>query len=394
LRAYQAADEEALRARGLLKDWAGEQFLTEAQYTRMEQDTVCQLRRTNIFLRLVLFLFTLLIIGAAAGLFSLIFLQSPGAQTTGVFLLIFAGLCYAGTEYAVSEAHLYRYGIEEALAVCSVGFLCVGLQAALFSAGTHGLNPIALLAGALLSLWIWHRFGLAYAFLAAMIFLVWVPGYWTTSPAAQHALIAALYAAGLIAVATVRSRNRVEFLDQRYSLAEAFLWFGIYLALNLQLSPSHLLGREWPGIQNAADFPKPFYWATWVAAWCLPIAILLRGVRRKDRFLIAAGALTAILTLATNKSYLHWERHSWDPILLGALMIGIALYIHRWLAKGPAGVRAGFTARRLSGKDKQWMTAGSTTFGILAPQPTVETHDAEPRFGGGQSGGGGATSDF
>ena len=133
MRAYSASSEEALRARNLLKDWAGEGFLTEAQYQRMEQETVCELRRTNIFLRLVLFLFTLIIVGAAVALFFVVFLSQPAAQTTGIFLLIFAAISYAAAEFAVSQARLYRYGIEEALAACSVGFLCAGMQAALFS---------------------------------------------------------------------------------------------------------------------------------------------------------------------------------------------------------------------------------------------------------------------
>ena len=45
----------------------------------MEQETVCDLRRTNIFLRLVLFLFTLIIVGAAVSLVFVVFLlPSPG----------------------------------------------------------------------------------------------------------------------------------------------------------------------------------------------------------------------------------------------------------------------------------------------------------------------------
>ena len=39
VRLYSAASEETLRARNLLKDWAGEGFLTEAQYQRLEQET-------------------------------------------------------------------------------------------------------------------------------------------------------------------------------------------------------------------------------------------------------------------------------------------------------------------------------------------------------------------
>ncbi len=132
MRLYSASSEETLRARKLLTDWAGEGFLTKEQYQRLEQETVSDLRTTNIFLRLVLFLFTLISVGAAAALFFVVFLSRPSEQTTGVFFLIFAAVCYAAAEVAVSQARLYRYGIEEALAVCSVGFLCAGMQAALF----------------------------------------------------------------------------------------------------------------------------------------------------------------------------------------------------------------------------------------------------------------------
>jgi hypothetical protein len=402
MRAYSASSEEALRARNLLKDWAGEGFLSEAQYQRMEQETVCELRRTNIFLRLVLFLFTLIIVGAAAALIFVAFLPQSARLATGIFLLIFAAISYAAAEFAVSRARLYRYGIEEALAACSVGFLFVGMQAALFSGRLYSPKPggtefVVPAAGAIASLWIWRRFGLAYAFLAAMIFVLWLPGYWTSSHSAQHLIVAAFYTAGLLTVAAVRSRHRFTYLDEGYSIVEALLWLGIYLAINLQLSSVNLLGRWWGGSGTTAEFSRPFYWGTWVLIWCLPPFILARGLRLKDRFVIAVGAVVAILTLVTNKPYLGWQRHTWDPMLLGALLIGVALFIRRWLADGPGGIRRGFTAQRLSGKDKRWMNAGAAAFGLVSPHPITQspqTASPEPRFGGGDSGGGGATSDF
>ena len=75
MRLYTASSEETLRARKLLKDWAGEGFLTKEQYQRLEQETVSELRTTNIFLRLVLFLFTLISVGAAAALFFGVFFR-------------------------------------------------------------------------------------------------------------------------------------------------------------------------------------------------------------------------------------------------------------------------------------------------------------------------------
>jgi uncharacterized membrane protein YgcG len=397
MRAYAAASEEILHARNLIKDWASQGFLTDAQYKAMEQETVCDLRRTNVFLRIVLFFFTLIIVGAAVALFFVVILSHPASQTSGIVLLIFAAISYAAAEFAVTQARLYRYGIEEALAACSVAFLCVGMQL-VFIEG-HSPRPavgsLIPATGTIASLWVWHRFGLPYAFLAAMIFGVWLPSHWTTSHSAQHLIVAAFYALALVTIAAVRTRYRFTYLDETYSIAEALLWIGIYLAINLQLSSFGVPGLLRSGLDGTSEFSRPFYWTTWALTWCLPPVALARGLRQKDRFVIAAGAIASVLTLVTNKPYLGWPRRTWDPMLLGALMFAVALLIRRWLAAGPAGIRRGFTAQRLSAKDKSWLSAGATAIGFVAPQAiTPPQPSPEFQFGGGDSGGGGASSDF
>ena len=349
MRIYSASSEETLRARKLLADWTGEGLLTQAQYQRLQQETVSELRTTNIFLRLILFLFTLISVGAAAALF----LVGSSGRAASIILLIFAAVCYVAAEVAVSQARLYRYGIEEALAVCAIGFLYVGLQSALFSgrpysAQSVGLRFLVPAAGGVFSLWIWRRFGLWYAFLAAMLFALVLPGYRTSSHATQHVMVALQYAIGLICVIAVRSRHHFEYVEDDYSIVEALLWLGIYLAINLQLSSLDLRAQWWGGGTRAAsEFARSFYWTTWVLIWAVPPVILVRGVRQKDRFVIAVGAIVAILTLVSNKPYLGWPRHTWDPMLLGILLAGVALFLRRWLARGHGGICGGFTAARL-----------------------------------------------
>jgi hypothetical protein len=402
VRIYTDANEESLRAHKLLTQWTSDGSLSKEQYQRLEQDTVSDLRITNIFLRLVLFFFTILGVAAAVALFFVVFLSRPSEQTSGILLLIFAAVSYTAAEVAVAQARLYRHGIEEALAICSVAFLCAGLALFSFSGtpnSSRGIEFVVPAVGAVASLWIWYRFNLWYAFPAAMIFAIFLPVYWTTSPAAQHIFISVLYAAGLICIAPIRSRHRFDYLEDSYSISEAFLWLGIYLILNLKISALGLPSQWWSNTWLTLEFAVPFYWATWVLTWCLPPLILTRGVRQKDRFIIAVGAMTAVLTLATNKPYLGWQRHTWDPMLLGIALTGVALFLRRWLAQGPGGVRHGFTATRLSGKDKHAMSVGSAVLGLITPQsitPTPQTpHPTGPdsRFGGG-SGGGGASGDF
>src|SRR4029077_15111935 len=162
-------------------------------------------------------------------------------------------------------------------------------------------------------------------------------------------------------------RHRFDYIGEAYSLVEAFLWLGIYLTMNLKLSPLELPVHWWSGIRVAPEFTKPFYWATWVLIWCLPPIVLVRGIRQKDRFVLAVGAIVASLTLVSNKPYLGWPRHTWDPMLLGILLTSVAFFIRRWLARGPGGIRHGFTAARLSGKDNHWIKVGSAVLGPLSP---------------------------
>jgi hypothetical protein len=338
-------------------------------------------------------------VAAAVALFFTIFLSRPSEQTTGIILLIFAAISYAASEFAVAQARMYRFGVEEALTVCSIALLCAGVGLFFFSNGPNSLREIQLVVpavGAIASLWIWYRFNLWYAFPAAMIFAIFLPSYWTQSHSAQHVFIAALYAAGLICVASIRSRHRFDYLRDSYSLAEAFLWLGMYLIFNLKLSAFSLPTQLWTNTRSASEFASPFYWTTWVLIWCLPPLILARGVRQKDRLIIAVGTISTILTFVTNKPYLGWQRHTWDPMLLGIALTGVAVFLRRWLTQGAGGVRHGFTAARLTEKDKHVMSVSSSVLGLVTPQsitPAPQSTDPDLRFGGG-SGGGGASGNF
>lgn len=368
MKIYSEAEVGSLRDRDLLKDWLAEGLLNDGQYERMQQETPCRLRRTNGFLRAVLFLFTLVIISAGTGLVFLLF--SSGEQGAVEFLLLLSGvICYGGAEFAVAKYRLYRYGIEEALAACSVGFVCAGVT----HASRVGMGASV---GVVASLWIWRRFGLWYGFLAAVIFVAFMPMESGVTREMYRVIVASIYAVGLLIFVVV---------EGKYSVEEAMLWLGIYGAVNLHLAGQVLASS------------RTFYWGTFAAIWCLPAVVLWRGARRKDRFVMGAGALMAVVTMATNKPYLGWARHTWDPMLLGAVLVGIALWARRWLAAGEGGERRGFTARRMSTKDMARLHAGAGVMGMVGPQAVVgNPHGGgtEMKFGGGDSGGGGASSDF
>src|SRR5262249_45629709 len=142
------------------------------------------------------------------------------------------------------------------------------------------------------------------------------------------------------------------------------------------------------------------YWSTYALTWILPIIGFWLALPTKDRPLMNVSVVSGLITLVTNKSYLHLMRQPWDPILFGALLIGSAFLTKRWLAKGTDGQRRGFTTVRLLASDRQAMTFLSTASAALqspGPNPSAPSgpaRTAEPNFGGGRSGGAGASGSF
>ena len=138
-----------------------------------------------------------------------------------------------------------------------------------------------------------------------------------------------------------------------------------------------------------------FYWATWVITWVLPLVGLVPSIRDKDRPLLVVSIATLIVSMVTNKPYLGWPRHEWDPMLLGVVLMGVALALRRWLSSGPGAARYGFTATRiLRGDDPLLTVLSAAPFPVRARTPAARPHPAPDGFDGGRSGGAGGGSSF
>ena len=105
----------------------------------------------------------------------------------------------------------------------------------------------------------------------------------------------------------------------------------------------------------------------------------------------------ALATFALNKPYLGLTRKPWDPVLFGLFLMAVAILVKRWLASGSNGQRYGFTPVRLLAGDRKIMTAIGTASSLLQPDmPASGASPAspQPQFGGGRSGGAGASGEF
>jgi hypothetical protein len=329
--------------------------------------------------RLVLFFFTAMILCASLWLIVFTFEVHDKASTS---LLSIGGavVCFLAADFLVSRLRLYRFGVEEGLAVASAVLLTGGMSV-LASVDVFKSQALVLLCLCLTLLY--ARYGYLYAGMAAVVGTALIPFTVETSRELQRLSAALIFACGFVLLRRKRLLWGEDFPGDDYGVLQALSWTGMYVALNVQLGDSH------------AAIPFGVYWFTYAMIWLLPVVGLWLALEKKDRPFMQVNLAIALATLATNKPYLGLDRKPWDPILLGLLLMCVAVFVKRWLVNGTNGQRYGFTAARLLASDSKVMTAIATASAALQPGvPASNTPQPQTNFGGGRSGGAGASGTF
>src|SRR5262245_18031361 len=372
MRRYSREEEESIQAQDLIGEWMRSGLIEKEQIPRLSEDLQTDLRRTNNFLRLVLLLFTAIIIGASLLLLiDILHITDDRARAMACFAA--AAFCFGLAELLVAKFRVYRFGVEEGLVVGAVVLVIAGVVQVMWKANFDSILAMALAIGAVGGLLLYLRFGFVYAGVIAIACAAMIPFPLVHPVVNRHLMAAAIL---LLTFVLVRGND----------VFQATAWGGLYVVLNLHISPDIFSDRGW------------FYWTTYVMVWLLPILGLSLSLRARDRLLMDISGAMLIATLATNKLYLGLSPHAWDPILFGLLLMIAAVWIRRWLAGGANGTRFGFTAARILNRDSKLMTVVSTASAAFQPQVSPSapagTETAKPQFAGGRSGGAGASGEF
>lgn len=382
MRVYAAEDEGRIRASGLVREWTRSGLLEPAQRPAIDDGLRTDLRRTNTALRVVLFIFATIVILAALGL-GLLLLDVNDEAFVGSAAILAGVASIVACEILIARFVFYRFGVEESCAMCAIALVTGGIVV-LWAAESTAVLALA----SALGFAAYARYGYRYAALAAIVGAAAIPFDLDLSIAPTRTLSALVLVVIFVVARSLRKATAEEHLQDELELLEAAAWLGLYVVLNLQLLPDVFWSRP--------EYPRAFFLATYAAIWILPAAGLVIGVRGRDRMMISANIVTALLTLATNKMYLGWERHTWDPILLGLLLTGMAVGLRRWLSAGPGGARAGFTPRPILSSEKASLSMVTTVAGAAQPAGPHPAASASEKFetGGGSSGGGGASGRY
>jgi hypothetical protein len=129
-----------------------------------------------------------------------------------------------------------------------------------------------------------------------------------------------------------------------------------------------------------------------IATAVFPLFVLGWAIRARRTLLLDAGIISAALSLATLRFYVHiaplWAILS----VAGCGLLFVALGVHRWLERSPMRERGGFTAEPLFEDKERQQTLGALGALSLSPEARSASPEQGKFTGGGGSFGGGGTS--
>jgi hypothetical protein len=381
--------------------WEEAGLVSPAQAAAVRERYRPDLARVNLFLRILLAVFTIVAVVASVAL-PAVFLKVEEFGATVLFLL-FAPLCaWVADRKLIHGRRLYRCGAEEALLGLAIGFLAlaVGVPSHDWGRGTETLGWLlahgVALAGTTVAV---ARYGYALAALGAVVALATLPFHladaldgWGTG----YPRVALLLLLGAVAVWSYRGLGRRERLPRGYvwclETARLAALAGIYLDVNLYAH--RVLWGDWLGwVPGARSVP----WSDPVCAvltGLLPVVSLVLGIAQRDRALLWFGGLAGIASILTLRYFIHLGYLAEEVTAGGLVVTGFAFWLLGWLRSGPDRRRGAFTAEpllepHLYGLDAEALAAIQP----LAPAAgTPEAGGFQP--GGGGFGGGGASGGF
>lgn len=304
--------------------------------------------------------------------------------------LLAAGLAFAADRLR-SSASTVGAASGGAAAFWSVVCLLIGMGATM-SWGSRAWTPLLLAGAAAWTVAAWRWGYPAYAVFGSIWFYLLLarfpPGrvLWLVAGSALVAACAPL----LDRPSLAPSHRRGAAAVLTVSLA------AVYAAVNLYALDHRLVESVSTTRWSSPDAPSGAVRVlAAIATAALPLFVLGWGVRSRRTLLLDAGIVSAALSIATLRFYVHIAP-LWTVLsVAGCGLIFVALGIHRWLARSPGRERGGFTAEALfEDKEKQ------QTFGVLGGlslTPEARSVSPEPgRFsgGGGGFGGGGSSGTF
>ena len=394
--AYNKTKLDHLRLLAKVRHWYARQLVSAEQLVASTARYAVDFYTPNLFIKIGLFVFTWVSVGAAVGLFSLFFMglldSVNGDVAIATLCLLFAGGCILLLETLIRQRKLYRAGIDEALLYAALLFTGCAIGSLL--PGWFGNTSSAFLSFSMLMMPVLVAATIRYAdtFVAILLsFCCYVVFFLLLLKLGAIAKLIMPFAMMLLSVVIYLVAKRLQQNTSLRYWQTAIAVFECIALLVFYLSGNYYVIRESSiaffdlRLLPGSDIPLAglFYLFTAV----VPILYVFYGLKRKERLLLWMGLIVVAASAVTFKYYFSTGHPEVILTLAGILLIGVAYSAIRYL-KTP---KHGLTFEEEPDEDNFLKTNAEAllqarTFGHAANAPVRTTE-----FGGGSSGGGGAT---
>ncbi|MBC7774288.1 MAG: hypothetical protein H7246_02535 [Phycisphaerae bacterium] len=383
--AYNSNWLDALLTKDTAQKWHKKGLLSDEKWQAIEAAYTSNFYSPNIFVRIGLAIFTLILLMAAGGLVA-VFFEPNSEMGLSIFSLFWGVICVLVLELRVIQpGRHYGSGIDDMFLYVAIGAFLTGLCSPLdYTTPTLVYYCIAwpfLVAGSIRYI---DRLLAVAAFVCSMGIVLL---------AVKEIPRLALYLlpfAGMLFSAAVYIFSKQG--QARYGWRH---WNGILMVAELlALVTFYASGNYWVVQQAGADFFQletvPMAWFFWAFTFIVPFLYIFAGLRRKDRHLLDIGLGCVAAAVFSFRYYYHVLPLTWATVICGAVLFVTAYFSIRYLHQNEGGAYSyeEDSETTLLQEIEQQLIEQTI---VNQPGPTPEKTES---FGGGQFGGGGAGDSF
>jgi hypothetical protein len=344
----------------------------------------------GIWIRVGLFILTCIIVSAASGMISLMFIDAHSIDFS-VYIFLIAALAYAGLELMAGQSNHYKSGVDDALVLISSGTFLTGLCWLAFESFKWGdINGFLLISTVMFvcCLFLTLRFAdmlmAAAAGISLLVFVFFL--LYKAGPTGQLLLpFVMIISAGSLYLWAERTSGRLK----KWYYSQALIMLQVVALMCVYLSGNYFVVRTLnESLSGSENLPFGLFFWFWTIA--IPLVYIAWGLRKKDVVLLRSGLLLVAAAAFTIRNYFHLLSLEAILCLTGAGLIAIAYGVIRYLKIPKHGFTYEETAEKhlMDHMRVESLVVAETFSGTSVP-PTEAA-----KFGGGDFGGGGASGKF
>jgi hypothetical protein len=379
----QFLDNRSIRLKA--EQAADQKIITTEEYTRIREAYPSGLYTPNIFIRIGLFLLTVLASLCCLGLFALV-TGTSGSSSFGSLFIIVGLMAYAALEIFIRTRKWYCAGVDDALLWVAGGMILTGINIIADQISPYNQSLIVLLLAGGGTL----RYGdrlmtlVAYGALLSLLFHAAID-------LGAFARSILPFGVMLVSVAFYLLSTRLSNEERLRHYHSCLLLLRVAALLSFYLAGNYFVVRQMNALISSASGPIALGWLWWLLTAVTPVFYSIKGIQKKDPVFLWTGLILIAASVFTVRYYYHILSPELAMIIGGVILVTGAYGLIRYLHPS----KYGFT----SASPEEPHILGSLPVEGLILAESFRATGAQPagpdiRFGGGSGGGGGAGGEY